>query len=282
MKRLSVRHWYYCGWILLLWGATVFAQSMEMLRARHRPAQELVEVLRPLLGPGESISAYQYQIILRASPATVTNVRRILEQIDQPAKQYVVQWQITGQEQANRDALNGAVVLNSDGRTVGGQAGGTVLSTQNNRRDNFSQQVRVMEGGSAWITLNQQVPLQVRQTTITPYGVVSSTGSQYVSFNSGLAVSPRQIGNSQQVQLALSPQRSQVNNAPNYGLNQGYPNAGAQVTQLSTTITVNLGEWVEIGSMDEQADSSRRGILSSNEARRQRGQRLLVKVDLVP
>ena len=270
--------------ICLTVSLTAVAQNMEVLQARHRPAEELVNVLQPMLGAGESISAYQYQIIVRASPSTLNNLKRILEQIDQPARQYIVQWQITGQGEVNQNRAAGQVVLNSDGRSVGGSVGGTVLSTQNNRRDNFSQQVRVMEGSSAWIALTQQTPLLVRQTTVTPYGVVNSTGSQYLSFTSGLAVTPRPLGrDSQQVQLELSPQRS--SNLSGSGNQYGYQNGQAlpaqQITQATTSITANLGEWVEIGSVGESAASNERGMLSSSDARRQATQRLLVKVDLV-
>lgn len=280
---LARRAWLCLG--LLLMCLTAAAQNMEILQARHRPAEELVNVLRPMLGAGESISAYQYQIIVRASPSTLNNLKRILEQIDQPARQYIVQWQITGQGEGNQNRAAGQVILNSDGRNVGGSVGGTVLSTQNNRRDNFSQQVRVMEGSSAWIALTQQTPLLVRQTTVTPYGVVSSSGSQYVSFTSGLAVTPRAIGRGgQQVQLELSPQRSSnLSGAGNqYGSQYGQALPAQQITQASTSITANLGEWVEIGSMGENAVNNERGILSSSEARRQTTQRLLVRVDEAP
>ena len=279
----ACRAWLCLG--LLLMCLTTAAQNMEILQARHRPAEELVNVLRPMLGTGESISAYQYQIIVRASPSTLNNLKRILEQIDQPARQYIVQWQIAGQGEGNQNRAAGQVILNSDGRNVGGSVGGTVLSTQNNRRDNFSQQVRVMEGSSAWIALTQQTPILVRQTTVTPYGVVSSSGSQYVSFTSGIAVTPRAIGRGgQQVQLELSPQRSSnLSGAGNqYGSQYGQALPAQQITQATTSITANLGEWVEIGSMGENAVSNERGILSSSEARRQATQRLLVRVDEAP
>ena len=271
--------------LVLLFSLAVTAQNIEILQARHRPAEELVNVLQPMLGAGESISAYQYQIIVRASPSTLNNLKRILEQIDQPARQYIVQWQIAGQGESNQNRVVGPVILNSDGRNVGGSVGGTVLSTQNNRRDNFSQQVRVMEGSSAWIALTQQTPLLVRQTTVTPYGVVSSSGSQYVSFTSGIAVTPRAIGRGgQQVQLELSPQRSSnPSGAGNqYGSQYGQALPAQQITQATTSITANLGEWVEIGSMGENAVSNERGILSSSEAWRQTPQRLLVRVDEAP
>ena len=266
---------------LLATGRMVLAQNLEILPVRHRPAQELVEVLRPMLGAGESLSAYQDQIIVRASPSTVNNLKQILQQIDQPARQYLVQWQITGQQQTSREQLSGGVVINSDGRQLGGQIGGTVLSTQNNRGDGFSQQVRVLEGNSAWIALNQQVPLQVRQTTVTPYGVVSSSGSQYVSFTSGLAVTPRALGRGQQVQLALAPQRSTRSHSPAYNMQQGLANPAEQVSQVTTTMIVNLGEWVEIGSIAEATQRNERAVLSSSDARGQGGQRLMLRVDAV-
>lgn len=54
-----------------------------------------------------------------------------------------------------------------------------------------------------------------------------------------------------------------------------------QVQEAQTTIRVNLGEWVEIGGVDENGQTNNTGTLAYNNQSNQSRLRILVKVDVV-
>ena len=57
-------------------------------------------------------------------------------------------------------------------------------------------------------------------------------------------------------------------------------NRGTIDTQgASTTIRVNLGEWVEIGGISQQSQMTRNGILSHRNSTENSNMHILIKVD---
>ena len=69
------------GFILLLFSAPVWAE-LEIIALKHRSAEEVLPVIRPLLDQGDAASGMNYQLILRTSPRNLEQIRRLLESID--------------------------------------------------------------------------------------------------------------------------------------------------------------------------------------------------------
>ena len=71
---------------LTLLASTVQADSITTLQLRNRPAGEVIPIVKPLLGAGESISGQGFKIFLRASPATLAEVRAVIDALDVAAR----------------------------------------------------------------------------------------------------------------------------------------------------------------------------------------------------
>ena len=58
-------------------------QSLEIIALRHRTVEQVLPVLRPLLEPGGTLTGQRGQLIVRASPANLAELRQALAAIDQ-------------------------------------------------------------------------------------------------------------------------------------------------------------------------------------------------------
>ena len=80
MKRLSKL----LGLMLLV--STAQADSISTIQLQHRPAEEVIPIVEPMLGADDAISGQGFKIFLRSSPATLARVRDMIDVLDTPAK----------------------------------------------------------------------------------------------------------------------------------------------------------------------------------------------------
>ncbi|MGE0454192.1 MAG: secretin N-terminal domain-containing protein [Vicinamibacteria bacterium] len=57
-------------------------QQLQILTIRNRPAEDLVALVRPLLGPGGSVTASGDKLIVSASPRALAEVARVVRELD--------------------------------------------------------------------------------------------------------------------------------------------------------------------------------------------------------
>ena len=61
---------------------TYAQQSLEIIPLRHRTVEQVLPVLQPLVEPGGTLSGSRGQLIVRASPGNLAEIRRALDAID--------------------------------------------------------------------------------------------------------------------------------------------------------------------------------------------------------
>src|SRR5512143_3789316 len=116
---------------LALASAAALADAeLEILRLKHRSADQVIEVLRPLLERGGSISGTQDKIMVRASAGNRAQIRQALAAIDTVPRRLVIT--VQQDNVARRD-------------------GSSVWSTRGSAADRASPRVQVVEGGRAVI-----------------------------------------------------------------------------------------------------------------------------------
>jgi len=77
--------------VLLFLSQAAFGQgTLEVIPLRYRTADHVIPVLRPLLEPGGALSGQFNQLIVRASPANLAQIRQALEAIDQPQRRLTI------------------------------------------------------------------------------------------------------------------------------------------------------------------------------------------------
>lgn len=144
-------------------GPLAWAQApyrLEIIPLRHRPADQVLPALQPLLEPGALLSAHGNQLFLRASPANVAELRRVLEAIDQPARRLRILVRFDDAGETRRQAVQ------ARGR-IGEQEASVELRARADARrseERVDQRVMVLEGGRAYIGGGVATRLQDRVT----------------------------------------------------------------------------------------------------------------------
>lgn len=274
------------GWVLstsLAWA------EVEVLALRHRTADELLPVLRPLLPPDSALSGINNQLILRGSSESIEAIRVLLRQLDVPQRRLriTVMQDVDDMTVQRLRELSGSVGGRHARVGVAGvpSAGGLVVEAGRNgdwvrgrlqdgelqRDDRKTLQVLVMEGGRALVRMGQAQPVVLRQPFVTPQGQVQMIETtQYREMNSGFYVRPRLSG--EQVTLEITVQ----NDAPVSEVG-GY----ARIQQVSTTISGELGAWLVLGDLSQQLSEGGGMVGSRTNSTGTSVRRVLLKVEAV-
>ena len=153
--------------LLLL--ATIPAMAeVEVIPLKHRSAEEVLPIIRPLLDKDGAASGMNDRLILRSSPRNIEEIRQLLPGIDTvPRRLKITVLQNVDAETARRLAgLSGSATVDGVRIGVGGAGGGglvveagrgqdnlraNVLSTRSLEQGSQTQEVQVVEGGQAFI-----------------------------------------------------------------------------------------------------------------------------------
>ena len=213
--------------------------ALEIISLRHRTADQVLPALRPLAEPGATLTGQGTQLIVRASPANLAELRRALEAIDRPARR--LQILVRYDEATESSARSLDVGVNRNRVEV------RATDRQGTGAERIDQRIQVLEGGRAFIASGRSTP--VFDGSVTRESV---TGFEAV---------PRLAGDRVQVDIVQrreSPERQ---------------------SGLSTTVSARLGDWFEVGGATEDAARRDRGILGERSSRSSESRRVWLKVE---
>jgi type II secretory pathway component GspD/PulD (secretin) len=263
--------------LLFMVPAITLAESVvEAISVYNRPASEIQPLLMPLLEGTDQVVANGDTLILKTTPERLQTIANLIRQLDNPPNNLlitVIQSRDTTADQLNAGIGFGIRIPNENPDDPRGHPGGYyTLNTQTIKRTNNhqnTQTIRTLEGATAHIKAGNTYPVTTYQTYPGVYGYPGVTQStQFIEATTGFAVTPRLIG--QQVVLDVSPWSDTLNAQGQF-----------QTQEAQTSIRVNLGEWVELGGIDESGQSSGNSSFSSSRQLGQNNLRILVKVDVV-
>jgi hypothetical protein len=216
---------------------------LEIVPLRHRTADQVLPALRLLLEPGATLSAHGNQVIMRASPGNVAELKQVLAEVDRPLRRLQISVRFEEDIAAARRNLAAGGRVDDRGARIELRAG----DTQAARAERVDQRVQVLEGGVARIAAGKTAVIAG-----TPYGV-----------GTGFHVVPRLSG--EVVFLDVATEK-----------------AGRERQGLATTVSGRLGEWLELGGADRQRAGGERGLLSESGARLQATRQVWLKVEELP
>jgi hypothetical protein len=251
MHRFSLVRLLITGTLAALAGAAMAQYALEIIPLRHRTVEQVLTALQPLVEPGGTLSGSRGQLFLRASPANVAEIKRALDAIDQPARRLQISVRFDDAEDRERRALGGSATVGSAGARV------TITAEESRRSsgERVDQRLQVLEGGRAFISAGQSRPLRVPGST------------EIQDIESGFEVTPRLAGD--RVVLEVAAQRERPGAHP--GQVQGQ--------RVATTVTTQLGEWVEVGGTGSEAARDDRGIGAARTERTAQSRRVWLKVE---
>jgi hypothetical protein len=233
---------------------SVVAQAVtEVVPLAARLPEDVVPVIRPLLGPDESVSAFGSQLIVRASPERLEEIRELLAQIDHPPRRLVVHVRQRDAHQGSR----GSSLPPRDLRTQGA-----------NER---SERVQTLEGRPAFIRSGTVEPVPVWQSFGGGALPFAEQGFDYRDATAGFFVTPRLAGD--EVVLEISRQAARAG--------PGSPPAFS-VTEAETTLRARPGEGVTRGATSDSVAQDGRGIVTRHATRRAGDMAIQVMVEVLP
>ena len=238
-------------------------QVMEVIPLRHATVEQVLPSLRPLLEPGGTLTGQRGQLIVRASPANIADLRLALEVLDRPARRLQISVRFDDGSEASRRGIGASGTISNRGSNVDIRAQDSHSTTS----ERVDQRLQVLEGGRAFIVVGQSRPLQQRQRIQTPAGVVTQDTFVMQDAQTGFDVTPRLAGD--RVFLDIASQR------------EAFSGAGVQGTRAETSAGGRLGEWFELGAIASGGAQGARGIASSDSARASGATRVWVKVEEV-
>lgn len=261
--------------------------EMRVIPLKHRLADEITPILRPLLAPGESVNSIDSRLILRASPQSLALIQRTLEQIDTPLRNLRISIR-HGDERENaqqRQSISGEFrdgttrIITSGSKNSGGlvfkrSGPGGSLEVQSERRlttsrETTTQSLTVLDGGRAFLHVGESIPQVQPFLVLVGNRLALATGVQYYDVTTGFDVEPHLIGD--RVQLTVSPRLV-------FGTSLGGQTVNFQ--ELRTVVTVKPGEWVDLGSSVGSGNEISREILrGTQQGLGGENTRFLIRVD---
>ena len=254
--------------VISLWLMLAVAQQMEIIELRSKTAEQVLPALLPLVEPGGTLTGMNNQLFLKASPRNRADIKRALAAMDTPSRRLIIR--VTENRQAESSdrgaAASGQVVLGSTRRA---DVGATVWDTKSVRGERAGQMVQTIDGGQAFIQIGRSLPLPMRQLIVGPGGAIVNETVVYRDIGRGFYASPRVNG--QRVTLEISQQSE--------SLEGNHPRAGISQQRLSTTVSGQLGEWIELGGGGRQSAGNQGGSfsISTSDARDNRAIWLMVE-----
>lgn len=257
------------------------ASELEIINLKHRTAEELIPVVRPLLDKDEMVSGMNYQLIVRASTRNIAQIKRLLEGIDTLPRslKITVMQNVDSDTAARLTELSGSVAVGNARISVPGSAGrdglnARIISTRSLEDDKKTQQLQVLEGNRALVRSGQSVPVPQRQVVQNPWGTQVIETTQYRDVASGFYVLPRIHGDT--VTLEISAQNDSL--APNQ--NAGNYQA-TRIQNTSSIVSGRLGEWINVGGTGQQSSTDNSTITTRSTSRLNEERTVLIKVEEV-
>lgn len=267
--------------------------TVEVIQLRYRQADQLIPVLQPLLGRDASISNFQNQLVIRATPAEMAQVKSVLASLDTPPRRLLITVRQNADVTGNRSNVEifgsvgndqARVTVPGSGSREGGSVvlrdgddrlGARAVDTWQTGNERTGQTVQVLEGYTAFIRAGESRPVRNRQVVRTMVNgqwvdrVVETT--DYRDATTGFNVRPRLQGD--RVTLDIDPQRETFDDQRRGAVN---------VQRVATTVSGRLGEWMDLGGISEERSDNRSDILNSRSARSSDQRGVQVKVEVLP
>jgi len=268
-------------WLGVVGGTTAAELVAEVIPLRYRMLEQVLPVIQPLVPPPGTASGVSGNLVLRTTPANLVEIKRVLATIDRLPRRLLITVRQDADRSTAAESASGSASISTDSRRLGstpgrgavqGSASAQVYSTQSNANDRHTQQVHVLEGAEASISVGASVPVVTRSAAYDGRGnrVIDRSVEivEYRDILSGFTVRPQLAGD--RVMLQITPQHDTP---------ARYGRGSTNVQRVSTSVSGQLGEWIEIGavvrgSAYESGSSSYRTSVASGDNRQ-----ILIKVE---
>lgn len=255
---------------------------LETIDLEFRTGKEVEQSVRDILSEHSVVTANRNTLILRATPADILAVRKLLETIDMPPRQYVISVATKEQMQASRSSyqVSGSIPV-TKGKTIffnkpgyidtpkSGGVQGNIIEKKAITTNGVSKRVRVLEGKRVFVSVAngsdgkrivRKIPGNRQDAEIVTVSDLNGSGF-YATVN------PR---NHDRVVIDISSYLFRRSVA-----------SGSSSGEVGTSMYMKLGKWKKINNIQADNSENSSGLLSSNSSAKSQAQELWVRVDQV-
>ncbi|MGY2440625.1 secretin N-terminal domain-containing protein [Pseudomonas sp. SDO52101_S400] len=222
--------------------------ATEIVPLKYHTSADMLPVAQDFIGKDGQVSAYGNQLIVKAEPDKIQELKALLTQLDTAPKRLLI-----------------TVDTNENNQQNTGDQQTRIINYSTSSRDGGIQQIQASEGAPALIQVGQSVPITSSQTN--SYGDYSSQ-TQYRNVTQGFYVTASVTGDT--VHLAISTNRDRMS--------QERPDV-VNVQSTDTTVTGRLGEWITLAGVNRETQADKQGLARSYSTQGRDDMTLRVKVD---
>lgn len=232
------------AWLLL--ALTVMqagaAPRTEVIPLDYGMAADLLPAVQPLLREDERASAYGNQLIIRAEPERLQEIRALLTDLDRRPAQLRISVANTGTSTGRQSGyrVDGRIQTGGGDVVVGQPRGGNqtrIIRRETTGANDGVRTILANEGYPVLIQTGQSIPLTTSSTNV--YGQTMRQ-TQYHDVTSGFYATVRLHGDRATITLSA---------------NNDHLSASGQdvidVQRTDTVVSARLGEWVTVGGVDD-------------------------------
>jgi hypothetical protein len=231
---------------LLILSVGAHSGQLAVIELNHRRADDVIPVITPFLGAGDTLSGKDGLLFLNTTPENLARIQEIIAHLDQTTRQLaitVVQGE-NALDTLGALSVSGSVAI-GDNVTAGvgghrGQPDDTLIvdarSRQRTHRSSDVQRVLVQAGQTATVYVGLSEPVPLGSPTL--HGMHYHQIQGYREILTGVLVTPRLSGET--ISLDIETRRDR----PVDG------GSGTVRTQgIQTRVQGRLNEWIEIGGI---------------------------------
>jgi hypothetical protein len=259
--------------------AAAQVDEMAIITVHNRPAEDLVEVLRPLVEPRGSVAFMNDRLIIRTLPGAMASIRKMVAELDVAPRSLMLTIRRQGHRTDTQESIEGsgmvsagdtnAITTRSGVRgtvtnesrasrvVVGGAFGSSTVDTTSGAL----QQVQALEGRKAFIGTGVETPQFV---TAAPWPVTVAGQSALSGFHALSRVS----GDLVRVEIWISDDHMA-------------PSGRVRTDRLTTTLSGRIGEWLSLGGIERSSSTTSREPLARDTGTSSQLSALELRVELL-
>lgn len=257
------------------------ATEFEIITLQHRFAQDLLPTVQQIVGQNGTVTGIQNQLIVRTSSENMAIIKQLVAQLDKPRKNFKITISQSEISQRNQDSIGtsgrarvGKVTV-THGNLSPKVSNGIVVDLQqqgNSVKSTGQQFINVADGERGLITVGTMIPYTQEWITLTQQYATTYKSTEFITISTGFTVLANSVGN--QVELKITPSIRKANSPQ-----REIENPSFNFEELSSTVRINPGEWMDLGGVMQQTDAISHAILNQQNAHQSSYRQWLIRVD---
>ncbi len=256
---------------LLFFGSLQAAPRIELIELQQRTAADMKPLIQPLLRNSETLTGSGFQLIIKAEPERIEELRAVISRLDAKLHQLrisVKQGELSAADHTGA-GIKGRVTIEDGDVSASGHA--RILSTESRRDESGVYHVNAQEGTPVYIAEGVRFPVTTTTTQIINGRVVVTPDTQYESASSGF-YAQAWLRPDNRVYVELAPRREAL--VPEiYG--------AVSSTSISTRLQGSLSEWIAIGGVSQDRNQDDSGIAYRYQTQGRDDQQVWLKVEII-